>query len=402
MKNKQKKFIQLINKYQDEDLSESQKLIIDKWLLSFDEEIKTQIWTQTEKEKLKSKILNEVQTISYRTQKTIPFRKILTVAATIALLLTGSWFFIFNKDTNNQTVELPSRYKNDVPPGGNKAILTLADGATITLDDANKGVIADQGETEVVKLDEGQLSYNISASYTNNAPKSNSPKKEILYNTLATPKGGQYHLILPDGSKVWLNSSSSITYPTLFADNLRSVQVTGEVYFEVTKTTITSQSGQSKRIPFIISANDFEVQVLGTHLNIMAYEDEESFKTTLIEGSIKISKGDESALLEPGQQAIIKPEIDNIQIVENITPENVIAWKNGYFHFDRANTETVLRQLSRWYDVEVVFRHSVPNFKFSGELQKNLNLSQILLILEKSRIAFEIENNKLIVLESED
>lgn len=308
----------------------------------------------------------------------------LAAAAIFLLLATGSYFWL-NRSSHSpktamvQVKPLP-KPKNDVLPGGNKAILTLGNGATIILDSAHTGALAQQGNTEVVKLKDGQLLYNQAAK------KSADPLAldhlPLTYNTLTTPRGGQYKLVLPDGSTVWLNAASSIRFPTAFTGNERSVEITGEAYFEVTKNPdnpfivhfTTSPNGGSR---------EGTVKVLGTHFNINAYDDEASIKTTLLEGSVKVTNEAASANLKPGEQAALLRGHSSLTINHSPDLEEVMAWKNGAFQFDGATIETVMRQISRWYDVEVEYKGN-SSLHFAGTISRNVNISQVLEMLEKA------------------
>jgi transmembrane sensor len=322
--------------------------------------------------------------------------------AAAAVLIIGVSTAVVVSLTNNRKVEQTfangnKRSQNDVAPGGNKAILTLGNGSTIILDSAANGTLAQQGNVSVQKLSAGQLTYKTL----------NGKPVDISYNTLSTPKGGQYRLKLPDGTDVWLNASSSITYPTAFVGKDRKVTVAGEVYFEVAK---------DKAKPFHVKVDDMEVDVLGTHFNINAYSDEGSIKTTLLEGSVKVIGGttavavssdrqpgsngtsdrQQSVVLSPGQQAQVDQK--KIKIVNDADVEQVVAWKNGYFNFDKADLKTVMRQLSRWYDVEIVYEQGVPDLHFLGEIQRGLNLSDVLEGLKRADVHFRIEGKKIIVM----
>jgi transmembrane sensor len=272
----------------------------------------------------------------------------------------------------NSNKQLPA----DALPGKNGAVLTLADGSQVLLDSLGNGVVTTQGKTTVL-IRNGQLVYNAT-----------SKESEVLYNTMTTPKGRQYQLVLPDGSQVWLNAASSITYPTAFAGNDRTVTITGEAYFEVAK---------DKTKPFHVMTGDMDVEVLGTHFNINSYSDEESIRTTLLEGSVKVTKSDQSALLKPGQQAIAAND-HGISINSNIDVDQVMAWRNGRFQFNRTPLPEVMRQLSRWYDMEVEYVKDPPNVVFAGEMGRDLNLSQVLKGLSKMEVNFKIEGKKLIVM----
>ena len=309
-------------------------------------------------------------------------------AAVIACLCSGAYFFLrLNQKPPQQAGgTMPS---NDALPGKNGAVLTLSNGQKVILDSVTNGAIAMQGNMEV-KLQNGSVRYDkVGGAVAGNT---------LAYNTLTTPRGRQYQIVLPDGSKVWLNAASSITYPVAFSGDDRTVTITGEAYFEVTK---------NKTRPFRVKVNDVEVAVLGTVFNINSYGDEGSIKTTLLEGSVKVTHtGSQGVLLQPGQQAQAAVGIESgagiksaagIKVVSHPDIEQVMAWKNGLFNFEGADLKTVLRQLGRWYDVDVVFEGNVPDRKFGGEMSRDLNLSQVLKSLEKLEIKFRIEGKKLIV-----
>jgi ferric-dicitrate binding protein FerR (iron transport regulator) len=231
----------------------------------------------------------------------------------------------------------------------------------------------------VVKQSNGQLAYNTQ----------NEKPTEVLYNTLTTPRGGQYQLVLPDGSKVWLNAASAISYPTAFTGSERKVEIKGEAYFEIAKNTA---------MPFIVKVNDAQVQVLGTHFNINAYSDEDAIKTTLLEGAVKVTKDAASTLLKPGQQAILGRSSNEIRVQENTDLDAVLAWKNGYFSFNQTDLATIMRQIARWYDVDIVYSDKVPERRFGGEIPRNTNAAEVLKMLEESKVHFRIEGRKVIVL----
>jgi transmembrane sensor len=320
----------------------------------------------------------------------------MAAAAVVLLMVTAAGLLVMNYYSKNQVAKVDR--KNDIAPGGNKAVLTLADGSTIVLDNEKNGVVAQEGNAKVVKLKNGQLMYAKADKQSANA---NAP---VAYNTLSTPKGGQYNIELPDGSKVWLNAASSITYPTTFNAKERKVQVTGEAYFEVAKL-VTAKDG--KRVPFLVdirnktNGHDLgQVQVLGTHFNINAYDDEEAVKTTLLEGSVKISAtgNPQSAILKPGEQISVSQSSQLSQPIP-VETDKVMAWKNGVFHFENADIKTVMRQVSRWYDVEVVYKRSLDNDDpLFFEVTRNTNLSDVLRVLNLAGGAkYSIQDKKVIV-----
>jgi transmembrane sensor len=330
----------------------------------------------------------------------------------LALGLGGYWFLSrFAKDKvvkKEQPVQQPVQ---DVQPGGNKAILKLSDGNTIVLDNAQNGLLAQQGNTNIIKQNDGKLIYNREDGASGKP--FTIDHSLLTYNMLATPRGGQYQLILPDGSKVWLNAASSIRYPTAFAGEERRVEITGEVYFEI-KPLALPAGGGSKKIPFIVKINTpsgigGEIEVLGTHFNINAYSDEEAIATTLLEGKVSVSVAnspltiDQSRILYPGQQAIISPSTGGgrgkaLTIHDNIDMDLAVAWKNGLTAFKSADIKSIMRQVARWYNVEVVYEGAIPRRSFTGGVSRDAKLSELLHLLEVSKVHFRIEGNKVILM----
>lgn len=300
--------------------------------------------------------------------------KKIAVAASVLLVIGLGILSLFQKD-NKSPIVVTSKGTDDKEPGKMGAILTLCNGSKIVLDSVANGVLANQNNTAVSKKNGGIV-------YTSGAD------AQAVYNTMTTPRAREYNLELSDGTKVWLNASSSITFPTSFTANERKVTITGEVYFEVAK---------DKTRPFRVSVNGMQVNVLGTHFNVNAYEDEATVNTTLLEGSVLITEKSKKILLKPGQQAE-KQKSGAIVVNDNVNLEEVMGWKNGVFYFENASLQMVLRQLSRWYDVDVMFDKGVPLRTFEGEIQRNLQLSQVLKILEKNKVHFEIDGKILRVM----
>lgn len=312
-------------------------------------------------------------TKTHETQQRRIYRWLPPVAAAMLLLFAGTYYFL------NQQAEAPQHAvvsqtltEPDVPPGGNRAVLTLSDGSTLLLDEGNNGELAVQGNSRVVRLDSGKIVYQ-SAKGKDAAT--------ITYNTLTTPRGGQFQLSLPDGTQVWLNAASSIRYPTAFIGNGRRVAITGEVYFEV----------QRAAQPFKVSTpNGAEVEVLGTHFNINAYADEKAINTTLLEGSVRVRSNDATLQLAPGQQARIT---NQLELVSDANLDQVMAWKNGAFYFDQVSLRDIMRQLSRWYDIEVQYEGNVPDISFGGKMGRDVSLSKLLHFFKGSGVHFRIEEN---------
>lgn len=293
-------------------------------------------------------------------------------AAAAIILLLGTGAYVYMSPSRSPKAELVQvkpeiNVKKDVAPGGNKAMLILANGSAIILDSAGNGKLAQQGQTTVIKSNDGKLVYNANPLTTDHSP--------FTYNTLSTPRGGQYQLVLPDGSIVWLNAASSIRYPTAFAGNEREVEVTGEAYFEVTKNAAK---------PFRVKMNNgAAVEVLGTHFNINAYNEEPATKITLLEGRIKVSGKTGNVVIKPGQQARLTDQNSILKVANDADVEEVMAWKNGAFQFGGADIQTVMRQISRWYDVDVEYKGNI-SLHFAGTMSRNVNISQVLEMLEKA------------------
>lgn len=302
-------------------------------------------------------------------------------AAAVLLLMIGLGYWYLSRQSEKQP-QVVQTTPAVIAPGKDGAILTLSDGREIVLDSLGNGLVADQQGTKVI-LKNGQLGYDASAA-------------EIAkYNKMTTPRGRQFHLQLPDGTSVWLNAASSITYPTAFTGNERTVFVTGEVYFDVAKDAAR---------PFLVKVKDqLDVEVLGTSFNINAYPDEEQSGTTLIDGKIKVvvepvsnTAGRKVLILKPGQQLIVTEE-QAIQLKENADLAKVMAWRKGYFNFDDADVPAVMRQLQRWYDIEVVYEGGVPQKIFRGKVGRDLNLSDVLDILKQMELNYRIEGRKLVI-----
>jgi len=302
------------------------------------------------------------------------------VAAAIILLSLGTYWLLNHsaKMPSGKIAEQVRMVPADVPPGGNKAMLTLGNGSRIVLDSAGNGLLASQGGNQVIKTANGQLLYK--------AIPGSAPEPE--YNTLTTPRGGEYNLILPDGSRVWLNAGSAIRYPAAFTGKERLVEITGEAYFEVAR---------NNKNPFRVKTGETEVVVLGTGFDVMAYEDETSLTTTLVEGAVKVTKGGKSRLLQPGQQAQINRD-GTMKVLENVDVDQAVAWKNGITSFRDADIKSIMRQVARWYDVDVEFKGNIPERIFTGDISRNANVSELLKVLELSNIHFSIHGRTITVL----
>lgn len=295
-------------------------------------------------------------------------------AAAVVLLLAGSAYWLLNRKTPEKM--LVKVQETDIAPGINKAVLTLADGSTVTLDSTGNQVIR-QGQVAIRKQN-GQLLYAAHGDGTG-----------VHYNKLTTPRGGQFKLVLPDGTKVWLNSASTLRYPTAFTGEKRIVELEGQGYFEVAKNAAQ---------PFRVMVSNMEVQVLGTDFDVMAYPDETTVNTTLLTGSVQVKEGPALQLLKPGQQAVLDNQNHAIS-VKDADLKKVTAWKNGLFVFNNMALPAILREVARWYDVDIVYAAKPSEELYGGGIGRNLNLSGVLSLLEGSGYNhFRIEGRKVIVL----
>jgi ferric-dicitrate binding protein FerR (iron transport regulator) len=304
-------------------------------------------------------------------RKVYPIKRILSYAAAIALLM-GVLLYNLLKENNP-----PATIAQTITPAINGAILTRSNGRQINLDTLQTSNLGKEDGTDV-KLDKGLLAYE-GTSNTGN----------MVYNTIHTPNGRTFHVILQDGTGVWLNAGSSITYPVAFNGHSREVSITGEVYFDVANAV---------NQPFKVNIDDRAwVQVLGTSFNINAYKDEPYIATTLVQGAVKAGNSQTEVILHPGQQAIARA--DGSMPLREVEPSAIIAWRNGLFHFDNASIPAVMRQLARWYDVDVRFEGTPPTRTFSGEIGRDLSLQQVLAILETMRIHYTINQREIIITE---
>lgn len=368
---------ELLVKYKSGNCTDAEKALVEKWLFQYQdnesdlseekiEEIGQEIWRNLPKPPVKVIKVNLWPKIA--------------IAAIILIFLSVGSFFLFNgKNTGHDSVV----YKEDVNPGSNKAVLTLANGKNIVLTGANNGRLVNDGRAVINKGQDGKIVYH--------ADNINVDTPAPVYNTLTTPRGGQYLLILADGTKAWLNAASSIKYPTVFTGDERRVEITGEVYFEVAHNAAK---------PFRVVANGQTVEVLGTHFNVNAYTDEPVIKTTLLEGKVKITHNEKTVFLIPGQQAQVKNNLTGtgINVLEQVDTDEAVAWKSGLFQFNKASIESILRQVGRWYNVEVSYNNDQRPVKtFTGSISRSSSLSQLLQILSYTGNRFEIDGKKIIV-----
>lgn len=337
-------------------------------------------------ERIKIRLIQEIESDDRHPLRAVSHRKprrwILYSAAAVLVLAVAAYFFLASYKSSFRPNDAPRTA--DIAPGGNHAILTLANGRSIRLEKAQRGQLAAQGNERVIKVDSGLLAFQSSDKAI--PPSSAS----TATNTLTTPRGGQYSLLLPDGTRVWLNAASSIKFPTAFGDKERKVTITGEAYFTVS---------HDARRPFIVEAGNQTITDLGTEFNVNLYKDDDSATiTTLVEGAIRVTGPDRSFSKNPlpGQQV----RSDNhgvLHLVENADVKDVVAWKNGYFSFDKADLKTIMNQLARWYDIAVRYEGDIPVKNFGGEIQRSLSLSEVLGIMEQSGLHFSLVGREVII-----
>ncbi len=323
-------------------------------------------------------------------ESAIPIRKIKSktripafwwAAAALLPILFSVWFIVSNKSFDKELAEGnsgPAQTTTSILPGTDRATLTLADGSVVILDTADQESIMGQQNVKLISAN-GQITYRATAQALKGV--------EMQFNKIVTPRGGQYKIELQDGTMVWLNAASSLRYPVAFNSNQREVELEGEGYFEVAHNAAK---------PFIVKLTDgTQVTVLGTHFNINSYADENAVKTTLLQGSVMIAQGGQQKKLRPGDQAVTGQ--DKFNVVHLANTDQIVAWKNGYFSFNDDNLESIMRQLSRWYNVEIAFPQGVPDVLFSGELDRNLKLEELLEVFSTMKINYQIENRKLTI-----
>ena len=332
--------------------------------------------------KVHERIISGIDSESQERSSKIFYKQIfysLSAAAAVLIIISLGIMFYTQRYSQKEILVTNKKFVHDVVPGGNKAFLTLANGTKLSLTDAIDGELAQQAGISIVKTEDGQLVYNVSntSKQGNDTP---------LFNTIETPRGGQYQINLPDGSRIWLNAASSLRYPVVFSDNERKVELKGEAYFEIAKNMAS---------PFRVVSNNQIVEVLGTHFNINSYPEEGSVKTTLLEGSVKIQSGNKSAILRPGQQS----QVGNSIIVTQADIYETVAWKNGKTQFSNADIKTIMRMLSRWYDVEVQYQSEMIETGFGGSVSRSKNISEILKLLELTGdVHFKIEGRMVTVM----
>ncbi|MDR6945105.1 FecR family protein [Mucilaginibacter pocheonensis] len=377
----QQEFIDLYERFASGNCTPEELKLLEEYRDGF--QLKDLPWNagMGDREEIKNEILKNLnERITSRPKKN--FKKYWIAAAAIAVFAFSTIWMIERKDQTltDTSNKVSLNKKGPVLPGFNKATLTLADGSNIDLNDSKKGVLSKQGGASVGKLNDGKIAYHV---------KDAGEKAPVAsYNTITTPRGGQYQVVLSDGTSVWLNAASSLKFPTVFTGNERNVELTGEAYFEVAK---------NKKMPFKVAVNKMNIEVLGTHFNVNAYADDDAIKTTLLEGSVKLSIAGSQAMLKPGQQATLgQQQKFNIQ---TINTEEAIAWKKGYFIFDNENIQTIMKKISRWYDVEVVYKGKIDERDFGGTVSRFDSVTGVLRSLELTgTVHFKLEGRRITVM----
>ncbi|MET3879206.1 FecR domain-containing protein [Chitinophaga sp. OAE865] len=369
----------LSKKYLAGAASDEEKDCLLQWYNAYDEEALTAYLAGPETEAdLEQRMRHRLMAATAPEVRVVPIRRKgwKAAAAVLVLVTAGAGFYMWQSGKKQVLAEKAVT----ITPGGDKATLTLADGTVVNLDSAGTGVLTVQGNSKVEKTTHGQIVYK----------SSNADASVVSYNVLRTPRGGQYKITLPDGTDVWLNANSSVSYPTAFNGKEREVGITGEVYFEVATDV---------ERPFRVKVNNnMDVMVLGTHFNINAYPDENTINTTLLEGAVLVRTTGAMRHLNPGQQAKATPAGDGIVKVGRVDVNSAIAWKNGYFSFEDADIPTVMRQLSRWYNIEVKYSDKIPEETFTGEIGRSLTQEQLLKVLSQAKINFKVEEGRRIII----
>nr|WP_295869455.1 FecR domain-containing protein [uncultured Chitinophaga sp.] len=379
----------LIEKYLDGSITPTEEATLMAWYQQQNQvDVEWLSEHEAEEEQVRQRMLSKLQQ-QINIPEAAPARSrrlwyYLSAAASVLVILGLAGYFYLTPLRPSAPPARPALASHDISPGGNKAILTLDNGEKVVLEDAQNGFISQQGNTSVNKTDSGQLSY----QSTGNAA------ADIVYNTITTPYGGQYQVTLQDGTKVWLNAGSSLRFPAAFSGDDRKVTLTGEAYFEVAK---------DKTRPFLVTvgtgaATPLTVKVLGTHFNINAYPEEQQHTVTLVEGAVKVDYGAANALLSPGREAVVDKTSGRLQTAATDT-ESAIAWKNGYFIFDNEKVESIMRQISRWYNVEISYQGDVSKKAIGGSLARSKNVSEVLNMLELTgTVHFKINGRRITVM----
>lgn len=372
---------ELLDKYNSGLATPEEKALVESWYLKY----KTAPSDLTSEE-----LLHEINIglpkLKNRLAKTraIKWWPRIAVAASLVICV-GIGLVLLKKEEPKKSMATVVRKSDAILPGANKAMLTLSDGSKIVLESEENGNLAEQEGVNIIKHADGHLTY----------IDNNGDGDAIAINTLETPRGGQYQIQLPDGTKVWLNSASSIKYPSRFSKDKRTIELTGEAYFEVAKKIING-----KRVPFVVSTGLQQIEVLGTHFNVKAYRNDYDAATTLLEGSVKVTplqQPSKAIVISPTQQAVTNP--DHSLAVKIVDVEEAVAWKNGYFVFEDEDIQSIMNVISRWYDVDIVYRGQVTKQKFGGAFPRTSNINDLLKYMETyGNVSFKVEGRRIVVM----
>ena len=388
--NNRSELLDIIRKYVSNRATSEEKKFLETYYDHFEAEdniLNNELSDQEKAElenRLEMRLMGNLSENDFQAKPVIYRIKKLAIAATVLIALSISLYLYKSTQLESQVLAKKTRTFHRIVPGGNRAVLTLSDGSKIDLDGAAHGEIAKQTGISISKTADGKLVYTILGKRELN-------KSKTSFNTIETPKGGEYQVNLPDGTRVWLNAATSLRYPANFSGPERKVELNGEAYFEV---------APNRSKPFRVVSKDQTVEVLGTHFNINSYADEAIVRTSLLEGSIKVSipNTGKSDVLKPGQESKIRHSENSITI-SSADVEESIAWKNGYFTFTNENIKSIMRKVSRWYDVDIEYSDNVPQGGFGGRVSKTKNISEILKILELTKeVRFKIEGRRVMVM----
>lgn len=384
---KKQVFLQLVDRYLTGDASHSEKVLVEEYIKQLEGDNLFQLSAQESellKDTMRDKIYMQLDDEITAQQKPTIVRRLpilrYAAAAVVFIAIAAGLFFYTKKFTSGQNTAKNTAHV--ISPGSNKAILTLADGSKIELNDSLSGSLALQGNINIKKTADGQLIYQVG---------NGNGAIETGDNMISTPRGGQYQVILPDQSHVWLNASSSIKFPATFAGNIRQVKITGEVYFEVTRNT-------SK--PFRVETkNGTAIEVLGTHFNVNAYEDEPLITATLLSGSVNVKSGSRNEIIKPGEQARINANRDAKIGVYDVNAENVAAWKDDLFVFENEDIQTAMRRIARWYNIEISYPQGIPDKTIGGTISRFKDVAELLNLIEQTGgVKFKIEGRRVLVM----
>ncbi len=364
-------FKALLARYASGAASSREDELIRKLLDDYEHHANKPQLSETEKEEVRQRMLaNLMDHARYAPQRSLFSRIYKWTAAAVILIAAGAILLLYSTQQKPAaTLTAKRQSQSKLKAGGNKAYLKLSDGSVVALNNLDNGLVAQQGETSITKTADGKLQY-LTDHHSNSAA--------AVYNTISTPNGGTYQLTLPDGTRVWLNATSSLTFPTRFDSKRRYVKLVGEAYFEVAKKF----TGKN-RLPFIVDAGLSQVEVLGTHFNVSTYADHDEQQTTLLEGAVIVKRGEKQVRIFPGQQAVLNIKEGQIY-VQQANLDAVMAWKEGLFSFDNTDISIAMKEIARWYNAKVIYKGEMPVTAFTGVLPRNSDINSVLELLEST------------------